>query len=108
MRPIRAAVEADVVARDLVVPGAGVLAGDRRPLQPEQPAGDVEEALADLLEREVGAHDLAVDVVLLAADELGVVARVVGRHGVGARVVGALALEEDGDLLARRARRRRR
>ena len=69
----------DVVARHLVVPGAGLLARDRGPLEPEQPAGDVEEALADLLEGEVGAHDLAVDVVLLATHELGVVARVVGR-----------------------------
>ena len=98
------AVQADVVARDLVVPGAGLVAVDRGPLQAEQPAGDVEEALPDLLEGEVGAHDLAVDVVLLAADELGVVARVVGRDDVGRRVVDALALEEHRDLLRPRAR----
>ena len=77
--PDAGAVEVDVVAGDLVVPGAGVLPRDGRPPEAEQPAGDVEEALADLLEREVGAHDLPVDVVLLPPDELGVVARVVGR-----------------------------
>ena len=98
--PDAGAVEVDVVAGDLVVPGAGVLARDGRPPEAEEPAGDVEEALADLLEREVGAHDLAVDVVLLPPDELGVVARVVGGHGVRGRVVDALALEEDADLVA--------
>ena len=72
------AVEADVVARDVVVPRAGLGVRDRGPLEAEEPAGDVEEPLAHLLEGEVGAHDLAVDVVLLAAHELGVVARVVG------------------------------
>ncbi len=99
--PDPSAVEADVVGRDLLVPRAGLVTRDGRPLQPEQAPGDVEEALPDLLEGEVGAHHLAVDVVLLTADELGVVAGVVGRHRVGARVVGALALEEHRDLLAR-------
>ena len=95
------AVEADVVARDVVVPRAGLGLRDRGPLEAEEPAGDVEEPLAHLLEGEVGAHDLAVDVVLLAAHELGVVARVVGLHGLGARLVLALALQQHRELAAR-------
>ncbi len=98
--------QADVVRRHVGVPGAGLVGGDGGPLETEEPAGDVEEALSDRLEAEVGPHDLAVDVVLLPAHELGVVARVVGLDLLGVRLVDALALQQDGQLRSARPRDR--
>ena len=72
---------------------------DGRLAQAEQPAGDVEQALAHLLEVEVGAHQLGVDVVLLLADQLLVVARVERRRSSSASgVVLALAVEQDREV----------